>query len=245
MLPAGRKRNFQVKILIAVLFLFVLIGDERASAGENGSEDNILIFWSEGDGLKAVTLMCVRGPDKPVGIVAIPVFIRLNCGKLNCTISEAYGILGRQGVTQCLEQLFKIPIGGYLVIDQRTLDKVSLIIGPVVMNGKVTTMTDVFEGTYTDGEIEPQMEIRSLAARLVEPRVIVKVPQLVWVLSSEVKTNVSGRIMLSIYRSVEKRGPDILNKKALPGRDYFVDNRKHRDVPSEEWVMVLKSVVSS
>jgi len=195
--------------------------------------------------LKAVTLMCVRGPFDPIGIVAIPVQILVKCRGADYSVAEVYGDWGRQGLTNCLEDLFRIPIDYYMSIDQATLDKASQIIGPVLMDGKVTTMSDVFEGTYMDKPIDPQVEIRHLAARLVEPRIIVKVPQLIWIISTEVKTNLSGRSIIDIYRAVEAQGPGILNKKALPWHEYVMNDRKFREVPPEAWVQVLQSVVSS
>lgn len=240
MTSAGRRWNSFVFILL--LILTVNLWSVPAFAGVD-PKGNILVFWTEKDSLKAVTLMCIQGPRDPVGIVAIPVYVRINQGGTGMTIAEAYGRLGRQGLTTCLEGLFKVPIGSYLAVDQSTLDKASDIIGPVTMNGKVATMADIFEGTYTDGEIEPQSEIRNLAARLVEPRVLVKAPQLAWIFSSEVKTNLGYKNIWNIYQVVEQQGPEILHKRALTGRDFYVDNHKYRDVPPEVWVSVLSDVL--
>ncbi len=240
MMPSARRRwNTFGFILIFTLVIHIWPFPVLAGQDLNG---NILIFWTEKDSLKAVTLMCMQGPRDPMGLVAIPVYIRISQGDASFTIADAYGRLGRQGLSDRLEDLFKVPIGSYLAVDQSTLDKASNIIGPVVMEGKVTTMTDIFEGTYTDGEIEPQSEIRHLAARLVEPKVLVKAPQLAWILSSEVKTNLGYKNVWGIYRVVEQQGPEILHKKALTGRDYFVDNRKYREVPPEAWKTVLSDV---
>lgn len=239
MSSARRKWKFTgfvlVFIFVAVIWPFHAFAEQKASG-------NILIFWTEQGSLKAATLMCIQGPRDPVGLVAIPVYTRINLGDGNFTIAEVYGRLGRQGLTARLEELFRTPIGGFLAVDQSTLDKASTIIGPIVMAGKSTTMTDVFEGTYTDGEIEPQSEIRCLAACLVERRVLVKAPQLVWILSSEVKTNLGYKNIWSVYRAVEEQGPGILHKKALTGRDYYVDNCKYRDVSPETWVSTLNDV---
>ncbi|MCL6638448.1 MAG: hypothetical protein K6T80_02040, partial [Firmicutes bacterium] len=182
-------RQWVVALIICPL-IFIL-GSPAAALPPpaGGPEGNTLVFWTDGDGLKAVTLMCVRDPLSPIGVVAIPVQVRLEAGGKTRTVAEAYGALGRQGVTRCLEEYFQIPIGNYLCIDQATLDKASLLVGPVVMEGKTTTLAEVFEGTYTDGPVDPQTEIRHLAARMVEPRVIARVPQLTRVVSSEVKTN--------------------------------------------------------
>lgn len=234
----GRWSSFAMNL---ALVLILLTGPSRALAGQDG-KDKVLIFWTEQECLKAVTLMCIREPGAPVGIVAVPVYIKLNEGQTSLTIAEAYGRLGRQGLTERLEKLFHVPIGGYLTVDQSTLEKASDLIGPLVMEGKATSIVDVFEGTYTDGVIEPQSEIRHLAARLVEPKVLVKAPQLYRIFSSEVKTNLGCKNFWGIYRAVEAQGPEILQKKALTGRDYYVENRKYREVPPDAWVSVLGEV---
>ncbi len=229
---------FNVFLIFTLLFKLM----PAPAFAEQDTRENILIFWTERDCLKAVTLMCVQGPREPVGIVAIPVYIRLGEGGANQTIAEAYGSLGRPGITAQLEGLFKISIDGYLAMDQSTLNKASDIMGPVVMAGKVATMAEIFEGTYIDGEIEPQSEIRGLAASLSEPWVLVKAPQLVWILTSEVSTNLGCKNIWNIYQAVQEQGPDILRKKALTGQDYYVGGCKYRDVPPEVWVSVLKDV---
>ncbi len=239
---AGKLLKYAVRLVI--LWLLVSLWPLSAAAGPE-PKDNILIFWTENERLKAVTLMSAQNSGEPVGIVAIPVFVRVRCGSGDSaavTISEAYGRLGRQGLTAILEELFRIPIGGYLAMDQSTLEKASDIVGPVVMESKLTTMVDVFEGNYTNGAIEPQSEIRHLAAALVEPRVLIKAPQVVRVIITEVNTNLGLANIWSIYRAIEDRGPDILQKKALTGRDYFVGGSRYRDVSPEDWVSVLSDV---
>lgn len=239
--PAGKMRN---SLYFGLLLALALNLWPLPAFGRTSAEENILIFWTEKDRLKAVTLMCLQGPQQPVGIVAIPVFIDIDPGpKPSFTIAEAYGRLGRQGLTARLEDLFQLPIGSYVAVDQSTLEKASALIGPLVMEGKVTSLAEVFEGTYTSGAIEPQSEIRHLAARLVEPQVLAKAPHLVYILTTEVKTNLGCKSLWSIYRAVEQQGPGILNKKALTGRDYYVDNRVYRVVPPETWVSVLNEVI--
>lgn len=231
-------------VILCAAFLF--LGPARAAlpVPNNNPGENILIFWTDGSGLKAATLMCVRNPGDPIGIVAIPVEVRVKGRFADCTVAEAYGELGRQGLTKCLEALFRVPIDSYFTIDQSTLDKASLMIGPVLMEGNLTTLSGIFEGTYTDGAIDPQIEIRHLAARLTEPRFIVKVPQLIWVITSEVQTNLGAHSIVRIYRAVEEQGPGILRKKALPWYEYSVNDCKYRVVPQDQWAQVLQAVIN-
>jgi anionic cell wall polymer biosynthesis LytR-Cps2A-Psr (LCP) family protein len=228
-------------VLLVLVFVFTARVAQSAGAAQDG-KGNILIFWTEKDRLKAVTLMTVQGYGSPVGVVAIPVFIRLSEGEQHFTISDAYARFGREGLTCRLEQLFQTSIGSYLAVDQSTLEKASCILGPIVMGGRTTSLAEVFEGSYTDGEIEPQSEVRALAARLVEPRTLLKAPQVVMVLTKEVRTNLGYGNIWSIYRMVELQGPGVINKKALTGRDFYVGNRKYRDVAPEAWGRVFSDV---
>ncbi|HOV79144.1 MAG TPA: hypothetical protein PK728_03490 [Bacillota bacterium] len=239
-MSAGKHRNSFVSGLL-IVFVACFLCPLRVGAGRNNGE-NILLFWTGQGGLKAVTLMCVRDPCSPVGIVGIPVDIRISKGGTGPTIAEAFRAVGRQGLTAMLEERFEVNIDGYLLVDQSTLDKLSRIVGPVVMGDRVATMSEVFEGTYTEDEIEPQSEIRLLAAQLVKPQVLVKAPQLVCIFSSEVKTNLGIKSVWNIYRAVERQGPGILRKKALTGRYCHAGDRRYREVPQEAWVKVLNEV---
>lgn len=238
------RRVLPVMLCLALLFS----GPDESAASPSTSKnpnDNILIFWTDGNNLKAVTLMCVRDSLNPIGIVTIPVLVRVRYRDTDYTVAEAYGALGRQGLTGCLEDLFRMPVGCYVSIDQSTINKISLIIGPVSMDGIVTTLSNVFEGTYTNKPVDPQVEVRQLAARLVEPRIIVRVPELIWIISREVKTNLSMKSVFGIYRAVVEQGPGILNKKVLPGYECVAGGRKYRDVPPEAWVQTVQSVAGS
>lgn len=231
-------------LCLAILFLWPC-RPASSQVIENNPDDNIVIFWTNGDRLKAVTLMCVRSSLNAIGIITVPLHAGIRSPAGDLTIAETYAAVGRQGLTACLEEQFDIPIGRFLSIDQATLNKVSFMIGPVSMGGSVTTITEVFEGTYSDGKVDPQAEVRQLAARLVEPRVLIKAPQLFWILSNEVKTNISCRSLIGIYRVIQEYGPGVLNKKVLMGNEYSIGGRKYRDVPPEAWVQTLQSTVNN
>ncbi|HBC93833.1 MAG TPA: hypothetical protein DCZ10_13295 [Pelotomaculum sp.] len=227
-------------VLLVFLLLFT-IWVHPSSAAQDG-QGNILIFWTEKERLKAVTLMTAQGRGNPVGIVAIPVYIRIDEGEQRVTISEAYARMGREGLTCRLEQLFQTPIGSYLAVDQSTLEKASRVFGPIIMEGRTTSLAEVFEGSYTEGAIEPQSEVRALAARLVEPKALMKAPQVIMILTTEVRTNLGYRSIWNIYRIVELQGPGVIHKRALTGRDFYVGNRKYRDVAPDAWARALSDV---
>jgi anionic cell wall polymer biosynthesis LytR-Cps2A-Psr (LCP) family protein len=234
-------RHIRSCLVLLVLLLLFTIGVHPSGAAQDG-QGNILIFWTEKERLKAVTLMTAQGCGNPVGIVAIPVYIRIDEGEQHCTISEAYARMGREGLTCRLEQLFQTPIGSYLAVDQSTLEKASRVFGPIIMEGRTTSLAEVFEGSYTEGAVEPQSEVRALAARLVEPKALIKAPQVIMILTTEVRTNLGYRNVWDIYRMVELQGPGVIHKRALTGRDFYVGNRKYRDVAPDAWERALNDV---
>lgn len=233
------KRCFGLVVLLLLMFFTVWAAP---SEGMPDGQSNILIFWTDRDRLKAITLVTAQGCGNPLGIVAIPVHIRINEGEQHFTIAETYARVGREGLTCRLEQLFQTPIGNYLIVDQSTLEKASRVLGPIIMNGRTTSLAEVFEGSYTEGEVEPQTEVRALAARLVEPKALFKAPQVIMILSTEVMTNLGYRNIWDIYLMVEYKGPGIINKRALTGRDFYVGSFKYREVAPEAWGRALNDV---
>ncbi len=204
--------------------------------------ENVLIFWTDGPKLKAVTLMAITPRKKPVGIVSIPINTRIHDIRGAKTLEELYHKTGREGTTAYLEKRFGIPINHYVDISQATLTRTSEALGPVVMAGKQTSLLEVFEGTYTSQRMDLQAEIRALAARLIEPAVLIKLPRLLWIFTSGVETNLGMGHILTLYQALQGNGPEILRKQALPGRDYFVGPAKYREVAPDAWNRVLREV---
>ncbi|OAT81179.1 hypothetical protein [Desulfotomaculum copahuensis] len=210
-----------------------------------GRTENILVFWTNGPELKAVTLMAVHPGQKPVGIVAIPVNTRIEANGRLITLSDLYRKQGRDGITAFLEDRFSVPIENYVDISQDALEQVSRALGPVIMNGKRTSLLDVFEGGYAGQRMDLQLEIRTLAARLIEPAVLVKVPYLAWLFSTRVHSNLGTGNVLSLYQAIRGNGPEILRKKALPGQELFIGAEKYREVSPDAWIRVLQEVTAS
>ena len=71
---------------------------------------------------------------------------------------------------------------------------------------------------------------------------MIRAPEVARIIITEVNTNLGLTNIWRIYRAIEERGPGILQKKALTGRDYFLGNSPYRDVSPEDWVSVLSDV---
>lgn len=195
--------------------------------------------------LKTITLIAITPGQKPVGIVSIPINTRIcNAGGPK-NIAELYRQKGRQGTTAYLEKRFAITIQSYVDVSQAALARTSAALGPVEMSGKQTSLLEVFEGTYSSQRMDLQTEIHALAARLIEPPVLSKLPRLLWIFTTGVETNVRVGNILALYQALRGNGPEILRKQALPGREYFNGTDKYREVSPDAWIRVLQEVTST
>lgn len=211
---------------------------------ETSAEGNLLLIWTDENNLKAVTLLTFYS-DQPVGIVSIPLYICLDTPQAGITVADAYYQQGRTALTSHLEERFKQPIRYYVTIDQASLRHMSEVMGTIDMGEKEITLLEVFEGKHVDNASTMQAEIRCLAANLLSPSTVVKLPQLVWIYSSEVDSNLGPRHVLGLYRIVKLGGPGIIYKKAIPGIDYRIRDRHIRQVEPNTWIDVLEQVSRS
>jgi len=233
-----------------IILLVMFIGSNccsavSAAAPETGvTPESVIILWTDGPRLKAVNLTFFPDNNGPLGIVSVPVYTCLPASEDALTLQEFYRRYGREKLIAQLENLFGSSIMAYITIDQRTLCHLSRVIGSINMAGRETNLLDVFEGNYTDSPINLQEEIRLLAGAMLTPRVIVKLPEMIWIFSTQVDSNVTPRHLLAFYHMLRCRGPDVLQKKAVPGNDYVIGNRKYRYVAPGTWSKTLREVAS-
>jgi len=232
----------QNKFLILVVTLSLAVVP-AANALENG-KNNVIVYWTDGKKLKAVTLTCLRKPPAPVGIVSIPIYTAVSPENPLLTIEEYYYQRGREALTRRLEELFGIPIGSYVHVEQDTLKRFSDILGPLQIGTKNASLAEVFEGTYVNKPVNLQWEIRSLAGSMLTPSVLLKVPELVWVYCTEIESNLNVDHVLALYSIIRGWGPEILQKQAVPGKDIKLGKRKYRLVSPNAWTQTLQAVTT-
>ncbi len=208
------------------------------------AENNVIVYWTDGEKLKAVTLTCLNDPPAPVGIVAVPLYASVSREGTPVTVEEYYYQKGQPALTARLEELFGIPIGSYVHFKQDTLQRFSDILGPLELGETSTSLAEVFEGTHINKPVNLQWEIRSLAGSMLKPSVFVKIPQLVWVYTTEIEGNLKVDHVLALHRVIRCQGPEILQKQRVPGRDYKMGDKKYRIVPPEAWTQTLRAVTT-
>lgn len=238
-----------MRITKLVILLFINLGlmTPHCFAKENNetSLESVIIFWTDGSKLKAVNLTVFPNQAGPIGIVSVPINTCLSTEQQRITTVRGYYTkYGREKLIQQLENLFGTPIGAYISVDQEILANVSGIIGHINMAGQQTTLMEVFKGNYIDGPVNLQVEIRQLADAMISPVMIFKIPKIMWVFSKQTESNIGPRNVMDFYRVLRYRGPNVLQKKAVPGHDYIIDNRKYRRVDPDTWPKTLKEVTS-
>ncbi|MTI83737.1 MAG: hypothetical protein FH756_07495 [Firmicutes bacterium] len=214
-----------------------------ALAADKG-HNNVIVYWTNGDQLKAVTLTCLKDPPAPVGIVAVPVYASIDENNALITVEDYYHQNGRPALTRHLEKLFGIPIDSYVHVEQDTLERFSDILGPLRLGQTNTSLAEIFEGTYVDKPVNLQWEIRSLAGSMLTPSVILKIPKLVWVYTTEIESNLQVDHVLALHGIIRGWGPEILQKQRVPGQDCKIGNRKYRVVPPGAWSQTLQAVTT-
>ena len=245
----------EVQLLRAKLFIFVLVTllllhcnssvfAQTEEMESYNTPQSTIVFWTDGPRLKAVNLTFFPNHAGPLGIVSVPLYACLGKDNDNLTLAEYYLKHGRVKLIRQLEQLFGTPIETYISVDQKSLTDASKLIGTIQMAGVDTNFVDVFEGRYVDGPVNLQVEIRQLASALTTPTMLIKLPQVIWVFATQVDTNIGPGQILNFYRLLKSCGPELLQKKAVPGRDYRVGGYKYRQVEPEVWAKTVQEVTT-
>ena len=240
----------RAKSLILILItLLILPFNARVFAQSTGSESyntpqSTIIFWTDGPRLKTVNLTFFPNHAGPLGIVSVPLYTCLGKDNNNLTVAEYYLKHGRVKLIRRLEQLFDTPIETYICVDQKSLVDASKLIGTIQMAGVKTNLADIFEGRYVDGPVNLQIEIRQLADAVTTPEMLIKLPGVIWVFATQVDTNIRPGQILDFYLLLKNCGPELLQKKAVPGHDYQVGGNRYRQVKPEVWAKTVQEVTT-
>lgn len=230
--------------LTLILFLFFLLlypyPGETANLKQN--KTNILCIWTDNEHLKAVTLMSIDSVTGRIGILSVPIFAHLDEKGSQPTVGFVWNREGRTGLTKRLERALQIKIDGHISFDQPVIERASNLFGAVELDGSKITILQAFEDTRLEKRKDDQAILRAMAANIVSPAGIKKVPRLLWIFSSEVNTDIRPEIMLGIYRAISHDGPTILTKKALRGKDYYRDGLRYRYVEPATWKNIMNEL---
>lgn len=212
---------------------------QKAFNNKKLANHNVMLFWTDGPKLKALTVTSINKTSKKGGIIAIPLFTKMKHNNSFTTIGDLFKAEGKTKVIEIAEKYLDVTIQSYVLMDQTAFEKISKILGPVELNDEVIPVTEAFEQTRSGQRRDDQEVVRAVAQRIFKPDMLVKLPQMIWILSKEVKTNLGPDEILTIYRLTKNTDTGKMRKVALPGRTYFLDGKKYRDVPDHVWKNIL------
>lgn len=213
------------------------------AAPKKQNKSHIMCIWTENQNLKALTLMTFDSSNGKINILSLPVFASLQvANNKHSTIGLVWYQEGRAGLKKRLENALDIKINGFIAFDQEVVAEASQLVGTFQVNGRDTTLLRAFEDTRAERRKDDQDVLRAMAATIISPSGLKMVPQLLWIFTKDVKTDIHPNVMLKLYRLISHQGPTILTKNALYGQDYYLDGCKYRYVEPATWKNILKEI---
>lgn len=225
---------------MALIFAFMPV--TSVEAREENIRTNLICFWIEDIKLKAVTLMNFDSGTGRVGILSVPLYTNVEVKGQLTTIEELWKREGRKGITNRLETLLEININGQITFDQPVLEKASLLIGSFPLKGTSMTMVQAFDETRLERRKDDEAILRAMATNIISPSELHKVPQLLWLFTTQVDSNISPDLMMRIYGVVSHQGTTILTKKSLKGKDYYHGGYRYRYVEPATWKNIINEI---
>ncbi|MEG6521207.1 LCP family protein [Desulfotomaculum sp. 1211_IL3151] len=204
-----------------------------------------MCIWTEKQNLKALTLMTFDASNGKINILSLPIFASLQVANENnkqVTIGQVWYQEGRDGLKERLESALGIRINGFISFDQQVVAEASRLVGTFHVNDRNTTLLRAFEDTRTERRQDDQDVLRAMAATIISPGGLKKVPQLLWIFTKDVSTDIHPNVMLKLYRVISHQGPTILTKNALYGKDYYLDGCRYRYVEPTTWKNILNEI---
>ncbi|GAB6182224.1 hypothetical protein JCM14036_35430 [Desulfotomaculum defluvii] len=242
--PAKLSKLHIVSFSLLVIFAIVFIPARSLEAAyDKQHTSHILCIWTERQRLKALTLMTFDSNNGNINILSLPIFASLQgTGNEQSTIGLVWNQEGRDGLRKRLENALGIKINGFIAFDQQVVEQASQLIGTFNVNGRDTTVLCAFEDTRTERRKDDQDVLRAMASTIISPNGIKKVPQLLWIFTTEVNSDIPPNMMLKLYRVISHQGPTILTKKALYGKDYYLDGYRYRYVEPATWKNIINEI---
>ncbi len=206
---------------------------------------NIMYIWSDRDQLKVISVTSFNRATGKAGIVVIPLqtvvntesVVKLNRGPL--TVRDLYREKGREGVRGFLAGKLGLPISNYIHVDQAALLKLSEIIGILRINGDQVTMAEAFEQTAAGLRTDDREVVRAVASQALKPRILLDLPELLWIFTRDIKTDFSTEQLLRFFYLGRQMDLQHMNKTALPGREHPEGEAIYLFVPDQTWQNII------
>ena len=228
-------------LVLLLLGLFIFLPAVAADAAPK-DKTNIICFWVDGSKIKAVTLLRFDSGNGKVGVLSVPLYPNVEVDGQLSTIETLWNKGGKKPLINRLETLMRIKIHGELTFDQPVLEKASALIGTFHLKGRALTMAQAFEETRMELRRDDEAVLRAMAANIISPGDLHNIPRLLWLFTTQVESNISPDLMVGIYKVVCHRGPAIVTKRSLQGRDYYHGGSRYRYVDPDTWKNIMSEI---
>lgn len=205
---------------------------------------NIMTFWTDGPRLKVVTILVLNQDNQRVGIVTIPLGAALGYQDFRGTLGDYYYQNGRAQFQTMMEHKLESKIAHFVSIDQSAFLEFSDCLGPIKVNDQEIAFSTACEQTSQGLRTDDQEVIRAFTRKITEPRIWWKLPKLVWILTSQVDSDLSGSDMVDLYEQTKNMQVHQLIKRPVPVviRTTLADNEKtieQKVIEENTWCNVL------
>ncbi|MBU7008156.1 LCP family protein [Phosphitispora fastidiosa] len=220
---------------------------EAAQTALNCSADtlNIMYIWTDEDKLKVVSVTTFNRETKQASIVVIPLYTATDTNEtieLNRdyrTIGDLYRENGREGVRRFLEQKLGLEISNFVHVNQTALEKLSDVIGIIEVNGRRSSMLEAFEQTTAGLRTDDRDIVSAVACKLVQPRILTRVPEFLRIFSRDMTTNFTTGEMLAVFYLSRQMELQEMRKTALAGYEYESPGSKYLFVSEQTWKNII------
>lgn len=230
--------------LLLLLFILPLSAVEAAPSKEKKDITNVLCIWTDREHLKAITIMSFDSDNGRIGILSIPIFAHLEPKSTEPTVAQVWYQAGREGLKKRLESVLQIKIHSHISFDQPIIERASQLVGTIDVKNRETTILQAFEDTRLERRKDDQDVLRAMAANIISPSGIGKVPRLLWIFTTQVDSDLQPDMMVKLYKVIRHQGPTILTKKGLQGKDYYEKGCRYRLVEPTTWKNAINEITA-
>ncbi len=224
------------------------LGPAKTALNRLADSINIMYIWTDDDELKVISVTSFNKETKQAAIVVVPLHTVVNNGNTvnpgneYITIRDLYREKGREEIRCFLGQKLDIDIPNLIHVNQAALRKLSDIIGVLHVNGDEITMIEAFEQTAAGLRSDDQDVVRAVASQVFQPRILLAVPQLVWIFTHDIRTDFSAEQLIGIFQTGRQMDLRHMGKTALPGYEYSKGDSTHLFVSEQTWKNIIYEI---
>lgn len=228
----------------------ITLADATSRLNSRTDSINILYIWTDDDRLRVVSITSFNKKTRQAAVVVIPLNTVINNGNVvkvsdnYMTLQEFYKEKGRDGLRDLLQKKFDIKITNFVHVNQTALQKISDIVGGLKVNGDEITMLEAFEQTEAGIRTDDREVVRAVADQILRPRMLLEVPNLVWIFTHDIVTNFTTEQMISLFHFSRRMDLANMRKASLPGYNYTAGKEQYLFVSEHTWKNLIYEITT-